>query len=226
MIRQYRIVSFRGAIGAGKSTAAQFLVDNYKYTKIAFADALKLEVFAALYAGRNPGFTAYYNANPDNDCIFPVPSVDESVDPLSPPEARINWINKNKVALRPLLQWWGTEYRRSQSVNYWVYQWQARTVKALANGEYVVTDDARFDNELDLITMMGGKHLFIRTREDKIATRLVVRDGKVNAGIAGHASEGLVKANDPRNAAVLENNNDPLDLFEQIDYILHYGVNR
>jgi hypothetical protein len=55
---------------------------------------------------------------------------------------------------RKLLQWWGTEYRRTQDPEYWIKEARRR---AIASGASVVIfDDMRFPNEYDMVGDMGG----------------------------------------------------------------------
>lgn len=52
-----------------------------------------------------------------------------------------------------LLQWWGTEYRRSQDPDYWVKQWKA-AINPRAN--IVIATDMRFRNEAAAVKGVGG----------------------------------------------------------------------
>lgn len=52
-----------------------------------------------------------------------------------------------------LLQWWGTEYRRSQDHNYWVKRWADGINK---NADIVLVTDMRFANEAAAIKLAGG----------------------------------------------------------------------
>ena len=52
-----------------------------------------------------------------------------------------------------LLQWWGTEYRRSQDPMYWVKQWNAG-INPKAN--IVLATDMRFLNEAEAVRVLGG----------------------------------------------------------------------
>lgn len=55
---------------------------------------------------------------------------------------------------RSLLQWWGTEYRRSQDPDYWV----KRLAKTIAGEQprHAVISDVRFPNEFNWIKSQGG----------------------------------------------------------------------
>ena len=200
------LVSFRGPIGSGKSFAAEVFRKRFGYRRISFADALKLEVFEALWSREFPKVLA---PNPAAAQAFANSQPDQYFRPRSlyyiHDDEKLDFINTNKLALRPLLQWWGTEFRRGQDVNYWLNQWSNKVQAAMSRGQQVVVDDARFDNELDRILELGGKHLFVHTKDEQIAERLNARDGAVNLGIAKHASEETVTWYDIRNAHVIRN---------------------
>ncbi len=187
------LISFRGLIGSGKTFAANHLVRQHGFRRIAFADALKLEVFDALWWREFPKIddmnTDIVAAVMAYKTMFP----DEHFRPRSlyyiDDQEKLDFINEHKLALRPLLQWWGTEYRRGQDENYWLSRWYEKTDKALANGERIVVDDARFENEFEVIDALKGYHIVIRVDEDERLRRLGIRDGAVNLGITKHASE-------------------------------------
>lgn len=56
--------------------------------------------------------------------------------------------------IRPLLQWWGTEFRRAQDPDYWV----KRGLETAENSRYPVVffTDTRFPNEVQAIRDAGG----------------------------------------------------------------------
>ena len=58
----------------------------------------------------------------------------------------------------PDLQWWGTEYRRRQRINYWLDLLRERIhqLHALDGRTRFVIADARFENEAHMIRAMGG----------------------------------------------------------------------
>jgi hypothetical protein len=124
---------------------------HYDIRSYGFADALKREVTAAalsaggmenlfrteLFMQSNGNFIALpqwvrdgYEANPD------------MTDPLCP-------LGKQ----RTLLQWWGTEYRRSVDPNYWVNK-LADTI-AKEHPQFALIRDLRFQNEFQYINARG-----------------------------------------------------------------------
>lgn len=163
----------------GKDTAAETILvergDKYSIKRIAFADILKIEAFHALVNRNDPFWyfcekaglgTVYYDS-----ILIPKPA-----NPfISNPAEKIAWINENKVALRYLLQVYGTEYRRKSDPFYWV--------RALGNAinldppQVVLIPDMRFLNET----------FFIKANEG--FTVKVHREGYTNTGASGHVSE-------------------------------------
>jgi hypothetical protein len=200
-----KIVSFRGPLGGGKTYAANYLVKYFGFKRIAFADALKIEVYDNLWA-RNTDVLNLFMRETMNTVFSYVPPTKPGFDLYYVlPEEKIEFINAHKVELRSLLQWWGTEFRRGQDKNYWLNQWVKATEAALADGQCVAVDDARFDNEIDKIIEMGGIHIFILANQKDIEARLISRDGAATTGIAGHASEGILDPKDLRNTLVIRN---------------------
>lgn len=70
-------------------------------------------------------------------------------------EISVDELDNNKVKYRPILQWWGTDFRRTQDSEYWV--------KKLAEGLYgfipehvIIIPDVRFVNEAKFIKDRGG----------------------------------------------------------------------
>jgi hypothetical protein len=187
------LISFRGLIGSGKTFSANRAVETHGFQRIAFADALKLEVFDALWYREFPVVDEVTGPILDAVMSFKQVYPDEYFRPLSlyyiNDKDKLDFINANKVVLRPLLQWWGTEYRRGQNENYWLDQWYEKVSAILKAGGKVVVDDARFDNEFQAIDHLDGTHVYI-SASDELRKKLVhSRDGAVNLGIAQHASE-------------------------------------
>jgi hypothetical protein len=113
--------------------------------KIAFADALYREVNEWL--GTTSGQRFIHNGT---QRVFEDINVPDWVVPTQ---------NAEKSARAPygkhalLLQWWGTEHRRSQDQNYWVKQWIA-SINPKAN--IVLATDMRFFNEAAAVKSVGG----------------------------------------------------------------------
>ena len=66
-----------------------------------------------------------------------------------------------KELYRPLMQWYGTEYRRNQDVEYWVNKLRPEVTALLSQGNSVVVTDVRFLNEINFVRNLGGINLWI-----------------------------------------------------------------
>lgn len=90
---------------------------------------------------------------------------------------------------RKLLQWLGTEWgRETISPSVWVDVWKLDTEIAVLKGYTVVCDDVRFDNEAEVIKLLGG-HIVLIT-SNKSFERITATDGAKK-----HASEAGVSKN-------------------------------
>lgn len=131
------IISFIGMKQSGKSTAANYLVEKYNFTKHNFKDALIQEIKDYF-----PDFITkeceLYNC--DVDYLF----------------------EKKPGHIRQLMQNFGTELRRREYPNYWVDRWSLLK----PNGN-VVVDDCRFINEAEAIKQSKGVIIkIIRTGQE------------------------------------------------------------
>lgn len=156
------IIGLTGANGAGKDTVASMLQaalhrQNRKTAIVAFADALYQEVARAF------------------NCTI------EQLQLRSTKELPAEWLKLSKCqdqnflrfvdqgewhftqlhslrSPRQILQWWGTEYRRTQNPQYWVQRFQ-KTAQALLATEvkHVIVTDVRFADEAQCIRAMGGE---------------------------------------------------------------------
>lgn len=98
----------------------------------------------------------------------PIPQL---VNPTN--EEKIAWINDNRKFLRSLLQYYGTEYRRSQDSDYWVKQLVAK----MPEEDFVVVSDVRLPIEMDAIHAADGEVWFVE------------RPGVDPVGIPNHLTE-------------------------------------
>jgi hypothetical protein len=185
-----QLISFRGKIGAGKTWCSRYLVRKHGFTKISFADALKCEMFDVLWSGYDKVFDLYPDAKtlPRPDAEFPGLDLYYIGD-----EVKLDWIDRNKLTLRPFLQFYGTEYRRGQDDQYWLKQWVLKAKSAISVGAKVVVDDARFINEISTIRDIGGESVRLVCTDDTRLARLKSRDGIVAVGDVAHDSELLAE---------------------------------
>src|SRR5687768_17032797 len=97
------LIAFSGLKGAGKDTAAKLLIDEYGFTRIAFADAVR---DAALTI--NPWIPAHkggYTVLPLNELIN---------------DAGWDWSKREIPEVRRLLQVIGTEFGRMLDEDIWI----------------------------------------------------------------------------------------------------------
>ncbi len=111
----YPDFSLCGRMRSGKDSIADYLIKEFGYKKLSFAQALKEEVSKAV------GCT--------------VEEMNE--EPL-------------RSQIRPVLQVWGTEFRRNQNPDYWVAKLRDKITDSLEVTPYVVTD-VRFLNEIEML---------------------------------------------------------------------------
>ena len=134
MKRPPKIIGLTGYAGAGKNEAA--LADP-SFASIAFADAVRREVIAAINLEQMPPELLHF------------PRQLDAWDNVTPDEV---WAKPTTPNMRALLQWWGTEYRRAKDPLYWV----RRVAHAIEpERDYFITD-VRFPNEVALVRALGG----------------------------------------------------------------------
>ena len=126
-----KIIGLTGLAQSGKSTISNYLVANYGYKRVRFAEGLKnmLKVI---------GLT---EAHVDGD----------------QKEVPLKLFGGNTA--RRAMQTLGTEWGRSLCQDIWVNIWEQAILKYLENNENnkVVVDDVRFPNELERVVKLGGK---------------------------------------------------------------------
>lgn len=156
------IIALTGLAGAGKDTVADTLVTHARFRKVAFADALRLEVAHAFDLGDRYGILsdratkeqpspllAMINCR-DPEFVGQVAAIEDT------------WLNmeflERAYSPRQVMQWWGTEYRRAKQPNYWSTKVAIQIAHGLARGQngWVITD-CRFDNEARAIRSLGGE---------------------------------------------------------------------
>jgi hypothetical protein len=73
-------------------------------------------------------------------------------------------IERKKSLYRPMLQWWGTEFRRSVTDDYWVRRIADKIVKLPSDTSVCFITDVRFINEAKFIKDIGG--VLIKIKRD------------------------------------------------------------
>ena len=164
MTTPLQIIALTGLAGTGKDTAADILATHCGFTKLAFADALRAEVQAAfnvpaeLLTRRDlkEMHTAELALVECTDMGL-IGALVRAAMAASTHALDYAWIEAPRSP-RQILQWWGTEYRRAQKINYWLEALrQSITQRHALDGRsrFVITD-ARFENEAAMIRAMGG----------------------------------------------------------------------
>ena len=173
------IIGICGFIGAGKDTAADYLVGFHGFRRDSFANTLKDAVSAVfgwdreLIEGRTPEARAWR----------------EQVDPwwaerLGMPNLTPRWV----------LQYWGTEVIRDHfHDDIWIAALESRLAR---RSDHTVISDVRFPNEVKAIKAQGGKIVWIQRGPTphwyEVAARANSGDAKAREWLVAngvHASE-------------------------------------
>ena len=131
-----RIVALSGAAGSGKTTAADYLIDHYGYTRIKFAGPLK-DMLRAIGLTHSQ-IEGRYKESPSYILCGRTP--------------------------RYVMQTLGTEWGRDLiGADIWVNIWQQRVTALAAENPAarIVVDDMRFANELAAVQQLGGRRIKI-----------------------------------------------------------------
>ncbi len=203
-----KIIGICGFIGAGKDTAADYLVNFHEFRRDSFAGTLKDAVSAVfgwdrdLLEGRTKSAREWR----------------EQVDPWW--AARLGM---SDLTPRWVLQYWGTEVcRRGFHDDIWIASLEHRLRNTTDN---IVISDCRFPNEISAIRQNGGQVLWIKRGglpewyDLAVAANqgdLAARSELVNKGV--HASETAWVGTDFD--AVLDNDGSIEDLYKQIQTIV------
>lgn len=130
------IIGLSGYARTGKDTIANFLIENYGFTRMAFADPIR---------------EALLSLNPS------VSIADMSHVPLSSAVKSMGWeaVKDLSPEVRELLQRMGTEVGRNLfGENFWVDLLMKRAIDL---GTNIVIPDVRFSNEADAIRSWNGE---------------------------------------------------------------------
>jgi len=80
----------------------------------------------------------------------------------------VDTIVAKKKYFRKKLQYWGTEYRRSQDENYWINKIKKEVDFLMGVSDLVVITDIRFSNEADFVKDRGGIIIKITSPENRL----------------------------------------------------------
>ena len=207
----FMIIGICGLIGAGKDTAADYLVGFHGFRRDSFASTLKDAVSAVfgwdreLIEGRTPEARAWR----------------EQVDPwwaerLGMPNLTPRWI----------LQYWGTDVIRNHfHDDIWIAALESRLARRT---DHTVISDVRFPNEVKAIKAQGGKIIWIQRGPTphwyEVASRANAGDNKAREwlGLNGiHASEYSWAGTEFDQVVV---NNESIDrLYNQLKNLVQAG---
>lgn len=159
------IIGFAGKAASGKTTAARSLAPllDKKTLIIPMAMVLRDEVEAFLRrAGADEYVPLVYGCQEDKVQVF---YIDEN-QAMNHCEKWAHFIDDHReiqdrpgqtaVTVRRILQWWGTEYRRTQNPDYWTEAWERKISQYDPDDSHILIDDVRFINELNTIKGQGG----------------------------------------------------------------------
>lgn len=148
-----KIIGMCGLKGSGKDTAANILVQHFKYTKLSFAHVLK-NITSELFGWKRE----LLEGDTDESRIF-------RELPDSFWEYKLDWANNHmskkflRFTPRVALQYIGTDVLRN---NFHKNIWLDRLELEISRYEKVVISDARFSNEIDFVKNNKGKVIWIK----------------------------------------------------------------
>lgn len=164
-MHKQHIIGLTGWAGVGKDTVADLMATHFGFRKLAFADALRGQVadgfgIESLYLTRpetksHPIAALSMRRAPREFLAAVVLSLSSAApDHLSP--LTDEWMDAPRSP-RQILQWWGTEYRRSEHPRYWtrIMLDQLVDLSRMGYSRFVIPD-VRFENEADTVHAAGG----------------------------------------------------------------------
>ena len=159
------IVGIAGKAASGKTTAAHYMAAHLQgeVKIVPMAQVLRDEVELFLRAiGSEAYVPLVYGCQDDKIKVFHVDTrraeaacprwahfITEHADIQDRPD-------QTAVTVRRILQWWGTEYRRTDDPDYWTKAWTKKVEGFDLENIHILIDDVRFMNELDTVRAKGG----------------------------------------------------------------------
>lgn len=141
------IIGFAGAAGAGKDTAVGLMRLINGARRLAFGDFVRRELWDINYAGKMPEQMP--------DWIFPKWVIEALFH--SDLKGSDLYRKPTTETARRLLQWWGSDFRRSTDPDYWIGKMDSEIAMSEAAGCHAFAiSDVRFPNEADWIKSLGG----------------------------------------------------------------------
>ena len=159
------IIGFAGKAVSGKTTAARCLLEQPDLNIVILPMALRLREEVENFirqVGAEDRVPLVHGDQNDKVRVFYI----EEKCALEQCEPWLNFVAENRdiqdqpgrsaVTVRRILQWWGTEYRRAQDPDYWTKAWEKKLQEYDLTNTYVLVDDVRFVNELNIIKKYDG----------------------------------------------------------------------
>jgi len=163
------LIGLAGRAGVGKDfTFGQLLErDPERFTRLALADGVRFEVEMAL-TSRSLRSMEFFGAQ---------------IDEL--------WRKPYPLEIRRLLQWWGTDLRRAESEDYWLWFLEERLSWRFPPTDFLVITDVRFPNEAEWVRSKGGLVVQLVCHHDIRRSRL---GGTLPPEHASESSVDLIRA--------------------------------
>lgn len=169
--RGTKIIGFAGKAGAGKDTAAAYLVERHGFQRMAFADVLKEAV----------------------SCLFGI-----SLNHLNHPYTKELRTEAWGKSPRELMQWLGDVLRRDINNDFFVTA-LAQRVKSMG-ATRVVVSDVRFVREAEFIRAHGGKIIELSRNEQQLHMSGSARQHESERGLPDRLIDYKLANNSSRSA--------------------------
>lgn len=177
---QVLFLGVSGKIGAGKDTVAPLVAEGLGFTNashLSFAKPLREEMNVVIEIVKKS--SSVEEASKRVADQLEANNVQVAIEALydEVKSGAVTNSYQRTPGTRTALQWWGTEVRRAQDENYWVKKAVRMAFDSMAEGGSIYVTDARFPNEADAITNVGGFLLRLVVSEEEQARRIINRDG-------------------------------------------------
>jgi adenylate kinase family enzyme len=168
-----QIIGLTGLAGSGKDTVADILVSHLGFVKLAFADGLRHEIRQAFGVSPDTFTDRETKELPTNRLALKFCKKSEFILYLNSQKllkteskellghtgqviaATGLYITEAEMLAyrspRQIMQWWGTEYRRSQDPSYWLKSMGRAIANMSMFSNRIVITDTRFDNEAEFL---------------------------------------------------------------------------